>query len=129
MIKGKVIFESKKEKFPNIQKKQVGDFQVLIGRDAVSNDYLTTIESYSDDLWFHAKGVPGSHVVIRIKDKLPDKSVIEEVAKIAAKNSKCKVGECVVVYCKAKFVTKDSTMNPGQVKVDHRNAEEIKVNI
>jgi predicted ribosome quality control (RQC) complex YloA/Tae2 family protein len=69
MIKGKVIFESKKEKFPNIQKKQVGDFLVLIGRDAVSNDYLTTIESYSDDLWFHAKGVPGSHVVIRIKDK------------------------------------------------------------
>ena len=129
MIKGKVIFESKKEKFPNIQKKQVGDFLVLIGRDAVSNDYLTTIEAYSDDLWFHAKGVPGSHVVIRVKDRLPDKLVIEEVAKIAAKNSKCKVGECVVVYCKAKFVTKDSTMNPGQVKVDHRNAEEIKVNI
>lgn len=120
--------ESKKEKFPNIQKKWIGDFLVLIGKDAASNDYLTTIEAYSDDIWFHAKGVPGSHVVIRVKDKLPDKYIIEEVAKIAAKNSKCK-DECVVVYCKAKFVTKDSTMNVGQVKVDYKNAEEIKVNL
>ncbi len=128
MIKKYKLFLEGKKKFPNIQTKQIGEFVVHLGKDAKSNDYLTMIESDDDDLWFHAKGVPGSHVVIKIKDNLPTMEVIEEVAKLAAKNSKCK-GDCTVVYCKSKFVTKDKGMNDGQVKVDYKNAEEIKVKI
>lgn len=127
MIKKYDLFlESKKKKFPNIQTKEIGGFKVLIGKDAKSNDYLTTIEAYDDDLWFHVKGVPGSHVVLRVNDNLPSLDIIKEVSKLAAKNSKCDK-ECVVVYCKAKFVTKDSNMKDGQVRVDYKNAEEIKV--
>ncbi len=120
------FFESKKDKFPNIQTKIINDFTILIGKDAQSNDYLTTCMANDDDLWFHASGVPGSHIVIRVKDKLPMKETIYEVAKLSAKNSKAQSGTRVkVVYCKAKFVKKSSDMKAGQVSVDYKNAEEV----
>ncbi len=122
------FLESKKDKFPNIQTKKIDEFTILIGKDAESNDFLTTNMANNDDLWFHAAGVPGSHIVIRISDKLPMENQIEEVAKMAAKNSKAPKGAKVkVVYCKAKFVKKSSDMKPGQVSVDYKNAHEIVV--
>ena len=99
-----------------------------MGKDAESNDHLTTIMADPEDLWFHTKGVPGSHIIIRQKDKLITNEVKRKVAELAAKNSKAK-GDCVVVCCKAKFVKKESDMKPGQVKVDYKNAEEIKITI
>jgi len=119
------VYESK-SKFPNIKKINISDFEVLIGRDSDSNDYLTTKMSNDNDLWFHVAGVPGSHVVIKIKDRLPTPEVIKEVAKIAAKNSKCEKNSKVkVVYCKIKFVKKLSNMKPGKVQVDYNNSNEI----
>ncbi len=121
------ISESK-SKFPNIKKINISDFEVLIGRDSDSNDYLTTKMSNDDDLWFHVAGVPGSHVLIKVKDRLPTPEVIKEVAKIAAKNSKCEKNSKVkVVYCKAKFVKKLSNMKPGKVQVDYKNSNEITI--
>jgi predicted ribosome quality control (RQC) complex YloA/Tae2 family protein len=122
----KKFLESKKDKFPNIQIKSINGFEVLIGRDAESNDFLTTNMANNDDLWFHASGVPGSHIIIRVKENLPMSDVIQEVAKLAAKNSKALKGSKVkVVYCKAEFVKKSSDMKPGQVSVDYKNAEEV----
>lgn len=120
------FLEAKKDKFPNIQTKKIQEFDILIGKDAESNDYLTTNLANDNDLWFHAAGVPGSHILIRIKENLPMTGLIEEVAKLAAKNSKAQKGSKVkVVYCKAKFVKKTSDMKPGQVSVDYKNAEEV----
>ena len=121
-----IFLESKK--FPNLKKFNIGGFLVLMGKDSQSNDHLSINMADNDDLWFHAKGVPGSHVLIRIKDRLPTPEVIKEVAEIAAKNSKGK-GKVTVVYCKAKFVTKSSDMKPGQVNVDYKNSEEIEIEI
>jgi len=129
MIKNYQLFlESKKDKFPNIKTVKVGDFTVLIGKDSKSKDYLTTIKSQDEDIWFHAKGVPGSHVVIKSRESLPTPEIIEEVARIAAKNSKS-TGKTKVVYCKIKFVNKTSDMKEGQVSVDYNNADEIEVEI
>ncbi len=122
------FFESKKDKFPNIKEIKIDDFIVLIGRDADSNDYLTTIIAKPNDIWMHAKGVPGSHVVIKVFDKIPDSRIILQAATIAAKNSKSK-GISTIVYCKSKFVSKKKDMKPGQVSVDYKNAEEITINI
>jgi predicted ribosome quality control (RQC) complex YloA/Tae2 family protein len=123
----KFIGESK-DKFPNIKTINVDDFTVLVGRDAKSNDYLSMQMANENDLWFHAKGLPGSHVVIKVKDNLPTPEIISKVAKIAAKNSKAS-GTCTVVYCKAKFLSKTSDMKPGQVSVDYTNSQEIEVEI
>ena len=121
------IFESK-DKFPNIKKMEIDGFQVLMGRDALSNDYLTVNMANEDDLWFHAKGVPGSHIIIRVKDFLPTEETIKNVAILAAKNSKSN-GKTPVVYCKSKYVKKSSDMKPGKVSVDYKNSNEIVVEI
>ena len=77
------------------------------------------------DIWMHAKGVPGSHVIIKVKDKVPTETTIKRVAMIAAKNSKSTEDMVKVVYCKKKYVKKEPGMNTGQVKVDYINANEI----
>ena len=123
----KKFFEGK-SKFPNIKITEYDGFIVKMGRDAKSNDHLTFNVSDKKDLWFHVKGVPGSHVVIRVMDKLPTESVIRFAAELAKKNSKAKNEKSVtVVYCQRRFVKKEAGMNDGQVKVDYINAYEIQV--
>jgi len=120
------FYESKSDKFPNLKTLIIDDFTIIIGKDALSNDYLTTKMANEDDLWFHAAGVPGSHIIIRVKDKLPSPELIKEVSKLAAKNSKVPKGvKSKIVYCKAKFVKKTSDMKPGQVIVDYKNSQEV----
>jgi predicted ribosome quality control (RQC) complex YloA/Tae2 family protein len=129
MIKNfKLFVESKKEKFPNLKKLEIDGYKIIIGRDALSNDYLTTIMAKPEDLWFHVKGIAGSHIIIRQEDRLISNEVKKEVAKLAAKNSKAK-GDCVVVCCKVKFVKKEPGSKPGQVQVDYKNSELIDISI
>jgi len=129
MIKNFNLFsESKKEKFPNIQKLEIEGFIVYVGKDAKSNDHLTFNVSDKEDIWLHVKGVPGSHVVIRVRDNLPTETVIKSAAQLAKRNSKAsKESNVTVVYCQRRFVSKESNMNDGQVKVDHTNSYKIVV--
>ena len=121
------INEGKKDKFPNIKKVMIDDFVVYVGKDSLSNDHLTFNLSHPEDIWMHAKGVPGSHVVIRVRENLPTKEVIRKAAELAVKNSKAKDDKNTVVYCQRKFVKKEKDMKPGQVKVDYINSEEITI--
>lgn len=119
-------FESKKVKFPDIKKMEIDGYTIQYGRDAKSNDHLTFIVSENEDIWFHVKGVPGSHVVIRVRENLPTPEVIKYAAELAKKNSKApKDQKATVVYCQRKYVKKEKGMNDGQVSVDYINAEEI----
>lgn len=121
-------FEGKKEKFPDIKNMEIDGFVVYMGRDAKSNDHLTFNVADGEDIWMHAKGVPGSHVVIRVRENLPTEQTIAKAAEMAKKNSKGKDKEGLsIVYCQRKFVKKDPGMNDGQVKVDYINAHEITI--
>jgi predicted ribosome quality control (RQC) complex YloA/Tae2 family protein len=124
-----LFLESKKDKFPNIKNILYNDFKIIIGKDAKSNDHLTFKIAEDDEYWFHVKGVPGSHVIIKNnKNQTPDTSVIKEAARLAKLNSKSsKEDLATVVYCLRKYVTKEPSMNDGQVKVDYINANEIKI--
>ena len=118
--------ESKKDKFPNVQKLDIDGFVVYVGKDAKSNDYLTFNVADKEDIWMHVKGVPGSHVVIRVRENLPTETTIRVAAQLAKKNSKAsKDDKATVVYCQKRFVKKESSMNDGQVKVDYINSYQI----
>jgi predicted ribosome quality control (RQC) complex YloA/Tae2 family protein len=120
--------EGKKDKFPNIKKVEIDGFIIYIGRDAKSNDHLTFNIADKEDIWMHVKGVPGSHVVIRVRENLPTLELIKKAADLAKKNSKAdKQERANVVYCQRRFVKKEQGMNDGQVRVDYLNAEEITI--
>ena len=53
--KFKLFKESKKDKFPNLKKMEIDGYSIIMGRDALSNDYLTTIMADPEDMWFHVK--------------------------------------------------------------------------
>ncbi|MBI1933543.1 MAG: DUF814 domain-containing protein [Ignavibacteriales bacterium] len=93
-------------------------YSVYIGRDSKSNDYLSVKFAKQNDYWFHARGLPGSHVVLRVenlKEVMP-KEIIKKTASLAAYYSKAKTaGTAPVSYTFAKFVHKKKGMEPGKV--------------
>jgi predicted ribosome quality control (RQC) complex YloA/Tae2 family protein len=97
-----------------------GKYTVLVGKDSRNNDILTLKVAKPEDLWFHARGCPGSHVVLQVfnsKDPVP-KSTVKKVAAIAAFYSKAKnSGLTPVAYCKKKYVTKRKGMKDGMVSL------------
>lgn len=109
-----------------IKRHLIDDFVVFQGKNAAANDFLTLELASAEDIWLHAKGVPGSHVLIKVSDKLPTQEIIKKAAQIAADNSKGVSGsDVVVVYCKKKFVHKRPGMNAGQVEVEYKNSNQI----
>jgi len=91
---------------------------VLVGKNNIANDYLTTKLADRNDWWFHVKNQPGSHVVLVCKDGEDDpaEEVFTEAAMIAAYNSKAKDGVMVPVdYMKVRQVKKPAGSKPGLV--------------
>ncbi len=75
-----------------------GDWQVLAGRTAADNEYLSIKFARANDWWFHVRGMPGSHVVLRATSAAePDRATLERVAAIAAYHSKARAGGVVPV--------------------------------
>ena len=99
---------------------EVHGFQILVGKNAKSNDHLTMKAATKNDLWLHAKDVSGSHVVIKHQaGKNFPQNVIEAAAQMAAFYSKRKTDSlCPVIYTPRKFVRKVKGAPAGQVMVD-----------
>ena len=95
--------------------------QILVGRNNKENDYLTFKFARPSDLWFHAQDIPGSHVVLRKKDKKrePSPNDIKEAAQVAAYFSKARGAKKVpVIYTLAKYVKKPKKGKPGLALVE-----------
>jgi len=100
------------------------DYEILAGRNPNQNDEISLKISNKTDLWFHTRGIPGSHVIIRVKagEKTP-KEVILRAAEIAAYFSKGKKSSKVSVsYTLAKNVSKKKGMPPGMVTISDETA-------
>jgi predicted ribosome quality control (RQC) complex YloA/Tae2 family protein len=95
-----------------------GKYLVFVGKDSQNNDLLTVKFAKQNDYWFHSRGVPGSHVVLRtenIKENMP-KNILKKAAALAAYHSKAKTaGLTPVSYTQKKYVVKKRGMEPGKV--------------
>ena len=91
-------------------------FHIYVGKNNYQNDELTFHFATGNDWWFHAKGIPGSHVIIKSEGKeVPDR-VFEEAGKLAAHYSKGKGQEKVEIdYTLKKNVKKPAGGKPGFV--------------
>ncbi|WP_312699599.1 NFACT RNA binding domain-containing protein [Sedimentibacter sp.] len=96
-----------------------GGHEILVGRNNLQNDALTFKIAKKEDFWFHAKNMPGSHVIIRTNgDELTDDEYVE-AAQIAAYYSKGKnAGMVEVDYTKKINVKKPPNAKPGFVIYD-----------
>nr|WP_297706311.1 NFACT RNA binding domain-containing protein [uncultured Butyrivibrio sp.] len=91
-------------------------FDIYVGKNNIQNDELTFKTANGGDWWFHAKKIPGSHVVLITGGKeVPDRA-FEEAAALAAFYSKGKVQEKVEIdYVQRKEVKKPGGAKPGFV--------------
>lgn len=94
---------------------------ILVGRNNRENDLLTHKMASPGDLWFHAQGVPGSHVILRRKGRKdePSKMVLEEAASLAAHFSRARHSKTVpVVYTEKRYVRRPKGAKPGSVVIE-----------
>jgi predicted ribosome quality control (RQC) complex YloA/Tae2 family protein len=98
-----------------------GGWQVLAGRTDADNDRLSLKLAAPDDLWFHVRGMPGSHVILRARPgERPDRETVQRAAAIAAYHSKARAGGSVAVSCtEARHVSKPRGAKPGTVTIRH----------
>ncbi len=91
-------------------------FHIYIGKNNYQNDFLTFHFANGGDWWFHAKGMPGSHVIVKTEGKDLSDRTFEEAASLAAFYSKGKDNEKVEVdYLERKNVKKPNGAAPGFV--------------
>jgi predicted ribosome quality control (RQC) complex YloA/Tae2 family protein len=94
----------------------VGGYDVLIGRSGRGNDALLGPESGPDDIWLHARGVPGAHVLVRTRGRQPPEAVLRRAAALAAAHSQARGAGSVAVDCTVrKYVQRVKGAPPGLV--------------
>lgn len=88
---------------------------IMVGRNNLQNDELTFKMAKKGELWFHAKDIPGSHVLI--KDNLnPSDEVKTDAAELAAYYSKARLSNLIQVdMIEAKKLNKPTGAKPGFV--------------
>ena len=96
-------------------------FDIYVGKNNYQNEEVTFKIAGGGDWWFHAKGIPGSHVIVRTEGKeLPDRT-FEEAASLAAWYSKGRENDKVEIdYIQRKHVKKAAGGAPGFV-IYHTN--------
>lgn len=96
-----------------------GGWQVLAGRSDQDNERLSLGLAHPNDWWFHVRGLPGSHVVLRVPaGEEPDRSVLKAAAAIAAWHSRKRESREVAVSCtRARYVTKPRGAPVGTVEI------------
>ncbi len=91
-------------------------FSIFAGRNNRQNDLLTLKRAKKNDLWFHTKNIPGSHVILSLGGKKPTPAAVAAAALIAAYHSRGRGSSNVAVdYAPVRFVSKPQGAKPGMV--------------
>ncbi len=95
-------------------------YVIWVGKTAQDNDLISLKLAKKDDLWLHARDVPGSHVIVKHRSgQNYPQNVIEYAAELAAGYSKLgKDSLCPVIYTPKKFIRKRKGAAAGEVVVD-----------
>lgn len=93
---------------------------IFVGKNNRQNDLLTLKQSSSNDIWFHTRNIPGSHVIVKKQQQSIPDSTLLEAAILAAFHSKSKLSSNVPVdYTSVKNVKKPPGAKPGMVNYEN----------
>lgn len=116
-----LLYKQKSESVPFRVFKIAPEYEIWVGKSAANNELLTFKYAKQNDLWFHARGAGGSHVVLKIGNnkQKPPKEIILQTASIAAYYSKMRNSSNVPVsYCERKYVRKPKSSLVGTVIIE-----------
>jgi len=122
-----VLSQNQKTDTLPFRKGTIGNYELWIGKNAKSNDALTS-RAHKEDIWLHARGVSGSHVVIRMNNtkEYPPKEIVLKAASVAAWNSKARGSKLApVIVTKRKYLSKPKGAPAGAVRVHQENVEMV----
>lgn len=102
-------------------------FTIIVGRNKQENDVLVSKLAHPHDIWLHAQGLEGAHVLIKLPNKKdPPQTTLKEAAQIAARFAKAGLGGKVkVVYTYGKYVRKIAKDKPGLVRYENEKTLEV----
>ncbi len=112
---------SKKKKQPvstPLRFKSRDGFSILAGKNGLQNERITK-EADGDDMWLHAKDMPGSHVIICLNKKPVTQDALMDAARIAAWYSKSRGLSVPVDYTYRRYVKKPGGTPTGFVTFTH----------
>src|SRR3990170_2559513 len=111
--------EAPKPVVPLVDRLEFAGYTILVGKNNVGNDRIAKELAAPGDLWLHAQGIPGSHVLIKVKPKEETPpGVIEEAARLAVLHSKARGQSNVPVFlAEARHVSKFKGARPGLVRI------------
>ncbi|HMA33813.1 MAG TPA: NFACT RNA binding domain-containing protein [Chloroflexia bacterium] len=102
-------------------------FTLFYGRSARQNDALTFGLARPDDLWLHARNVPGAHVLIRTDQRPVPESTLAEAARLAARHSQARDDTAVdVILTEKRHVRRVAGAPPGLVTVSHERVLRVR---
>lgn len=114
-------YQERKQHAPSVMTFITDDgMKVLCGKNNIQNEYITHKLAAKNDYWFHAKNLPGSHVLLVTDGKEPTDLDFTRAAEIAAYYSKAEGDNVAVDYTLAKNVKKPASVKPGLV-IYHTN--------
>jgi predicted ribosome quality control (RQC) complex YloA/Tae2 family protein len=104
---------------PQVDRLEFEGYAILVGKNNVGNDRIVKELAAPDDLWLHAQGIPGSHVLVKVKPgKEAPPNVVEEAARLAVLHSKARGEPNVPVFlAEARHVSKFKGAKPGLVRI------------
>lgn len=95
---------------------RAGGHDIYVGRNNTQNDALTMKFARNDDVWMHAKQIPGSHVIVRAAGGKVSREALEAGAMLAAYYSRARASSSVPVdYTERRNVKKPAGARPGYV--------------
>jgi predicted ribosome quality control (RQC) complex YloA/Tae2 family protein len=116
---------------PNIRRERIAKgFELCVGTSAAANEHVTFQLAQPEDLWFHVRDLPGSHVVLRKLERSAEvtEELILEAAKRAASQSKAGPGgKVTVAYTERKNVKRIPGAPAGMVSISKERTVTLEV--
>ena len=103
-------------------------WQAFAGKTDAANDYVSIRLAKANDRWFHVRGMPGGHVVLRVPpDREPDRATLERAAGLAAWHSKARTGGVVAVSMTlGQHVSKPRGVKAGTVEIRKESVVKVR---
>lgn len=114
--KGAQSKPSKPEGGAPLRRRLSGDVLALVGKNSRQNEDVTFHQAAPNDLWLHARGAPGSHVILKVAGRPAPDDALSEAASLAAWYSQLReAGSVAVDYTEARYVRHMKGGGPGMV--------------